>query len=341
MQSFLNGITVTCFVGSYLVAMLLDLTRSVVTIPGRGLATIAATLAGLFAHGTYLVVRAVGQAPQGPMDADSLAAGTVSAGSADGVQAGLLASWYDWSLLVAWGIAACFLFLYLRRPDTSVAVFLLPVVLALVGLSRLTLHWEPFSRAEAAGYWSLVHAFAMLIGTAAVLMGFLAGVMYLTQARRLKSKQLGAIRLKLPTLEWLQRLNRQCLIASTVAVLVGLLAGVVMNLNQWGSVAWTSGGIVLSLVLTLWLMAATTVEFFYRPVRQGRKIAYLTLASFGFLLLALYGVLSSNHGSEPLPATPPAASLPPAVLPASLLAQDRLLNVNVVPFLAIESGDRS
>ncbi len=283
MDNFIHGISLTCIVGSYLIAILLDLTRSVVTIPGRGLATIVATLAGLFAHGAYLVVRAVGQSPSGPM-----AVG----------QTGLFASWYDWSLLVAWGLAACFLLLYLRRPDTSVAVFLLPVVLALVGLSRLTRHWEPFSRAEAAGFWSSVHALSMLVGTAAVLMGFIAGVMYLVQARRLKAKQRGVIRLKLPTLEWLQRLNRHCLVVSTVAVLIGLLAGVVMNLNQWGAVAWTSGGIILSLVLTLWLVAATVVEFFYRPARQGRKIVYLTLASFGFLVLALYGVLSSDHGQS-------------------------------------------
>lgn len=316
MENFIHGISLTCIVGSYVVAMLLELTRSVTSLPGRGLATISATLAGLFAHAVYLVVRAIGQSPRGP----------ISLG-----QTGLLASWYDWSLLVAWGIAVCFLLLYLRRPDTSVAIFLLPVVLVLVGLSRLTRDWPPFSRAEAAGFWSAVHVLSMVTGTAAVLMGFVAGVMYLTQARRLKAKQLGAIRLKLPTLEWLQWLNRHCLVVSTVAVLIGLLAGVVMNLNQSGTVSWSDGGVILSVVLSLWLVAATTLEFFYGPARQGRKIVYLTLASFGFLLLALYGVVSSDHGHSRLPVSPP----------PSLLLQDRWLPVNAAFPTAIGSGDRS
>jgi len=282
MANFFYGISLTCFVGSYVVAMLLDLTRSAVQIPGRGLLTILFTVAGLFSQAVYLVARAVGQNANGEM--------------------GLFAGWYDWSLLVAWGLAACFLTLYLRRPDTSVGLFLLPPVLLLVGLASLTRDWAPFSRVEAVGLWRTVHALAMMVGTAAVLMGFIAGLMYLTQAYRLKSKQAGGRRLRLPALEWLQAMNRHCLVVSTVAVAIGSLAGVVMNLNQWGNVAWTEGGVILSLVLLLWLVAATAVEFFYPPARQGRKIVYLTFASFGFLVLAMYGVLSSEHGREPVAA---------------------------------------
>jgi ABC-type uncharacterized transport system permease subunit len=276
MDSFFFGISLTCFVGSYVVAMLLDLTRSAVRIPGRGLLTIAFTAAGLFAHGAYLIARAVGQNTGG--------------------ESGMLAGWYDWSLLVAWGMAACFLILYLRRPDTSVGLFLLPAVLVVVALASLTRDWAPFSRVEAVGLWRSVHGLAMMVGAAAVLLGFIAGLMYLTQAHRLKSKQAGRRRLKLPALEWLQGMNRHCLVVSTIAVAIGVLAGVVMNLNQWGNVPWTEGGVVLPLILFAWLVAATSVEFFYRPARQGRKIVYLTLASFGFLVLAMYGVLSSEHG---------------------------------------------
>lgn len=276
MDSFFFGISLTCFVGSYVVAMLLDLTRSAVQIPGRGLLTIVFTVAGLFSQAVYLVARAVGQNKGGDI--------------------GLLAGWYDWSLLVAWGMAACFLILYLRRPDTSVGLFLLPTVLVVVGLASLTRDWTPFSRVEAVGLWRTVHGLAMMVGAAAVLLGFIAGLMYLTQAHRLKLKKAGRRRLKMPALEWLQGMNRHCLVVSTVAVAIGVMAGVVMNLNKWGNVPWNEGGVVLPLILFAWLVAATSVEFFYRPAREGRKIVYLTLASFGFLVLAMYGVLSSEHG---------------------------------------------
>jgi hypothetical protein len=287
MEDFLRGITVTCFIGSYTVALLLELSRSVVRVPGRGLLTIAFAIAGLFAHAVYLLVRA--------SEHRSVA------------ETGLFAGWYDWSLLVAWGLAACYLVLYLRRPDTIVGYFLLPSILGLVGLALLTRNWAPFSRDEAVGVWRSIHALAMTVGAAAVLMGFIAGLMYLTKASRLKAKQAGGSTFRLPTLERLQLMNRQCLVVSTIAVGIGLFSGVIMNLNRWGFVAWGEGGVILSGVLFVWLIVATGFEFFYKPARQGRKIVYLTLASFGFLVLTMIGVFSSDHGSKPV--SPPAIGM--------------------------------
>ena len=42
----------------------------------------------------------------------------------------------------------------------------------------------------------------------------------------------------------------------------------------------------------LWLVLQSLFAFIYRPSRQGRKVAYLTLASFGFGFL----VLAAGHG---------------------------------------------
>ena len=47
-------------------------------------------------------------------------------------------------------------------------------------------------------------------------------------------------------------------------------------------------------------------EFFYKPARQGRKVAYLTVASFIFLALVLVVVILGRHA-----ATTPAGSLEP------------------------------
>jgi len=281
METFLQGISATCFVGSYIVALLLELSRSLVRVPGRGLLTIVFTIAGLFSHAVYLLVRG-----------RELTAG---------VETGLFAGWYDWSLLVAWGVAGCYLVLYLRRPDTIVGYFLLPSVLALIGLARFTREWAPFSRVEAVGVWRSIHGLAMTVGAAAVFMGFIAGLMYLTKAWRLKAKAAGGSSLRLPNLERLQLMNRQCLVVSTIAVGIGLFSGVVMNLNRWGYVGWSEGGVILSGVLFGWLVIAMAFEFFYKPAREGRKIVYLTLASFGFLIVTMIGVFSSDHGRSAVP----------------------------------------
>lgn len=276
-MQFLLGITVQCFVFSYLVAFLLELTRPLVRIPGRLPLTVLFTVAGLVAQIIYIVLHAQRQIRL-----------------ADG---GLLAGWYEWSLMLAWGLAACYLFLLVRRPDTVVGYFLLPPVLALIAVARTQADREPFTSRDAANLWLGIHGAAMLVGTLAVILGLTAALMYLVHSARLKRKRLNRGALRLPPLDWLQGLNRKCLVTGTVALGVGLLAGVIANLNR-GQVAWTGGGVLLSGVLLVWLLAATAFEFFYRPARQGRKIAYLAVASFGFLLLAWLGVLFSPHGGS-------------------------------------------
>ncbi|TWT82436.1 Cytochrome C assembly protein [Planctomycetes bacterium CA13] len=275
MLVFLGKISVTCFFASYIVVLILELLRFFGKIPGRGLAVIVMMSLGLFTHICYLVLRAV-------------ARGATS-------DVGMLASWYDWSLLVALGLAICFLIFYLRRPDTVIGIFFMPLVLATIGLSLAVRPMAPFSRSEAADVWRSIHGISMAVGAGGVLIGFLAGVMYLAQSWRLKNKRAGSS-LRLPTLETLARLNRQCLVVSTTAVAVGVIAGAVMNLNRWGQVGWTSGGVLFSFGLLLWLTVATCVEYFYAPASQGRKAFYLTLASLGFLVLAFFGVLNSPHG---------------------------------------------
>jgi ABC-type uncharacterized transport system permease subunit len=288
MKEFLSGISVTCFVGSYLVALALELTRPMLRLPARTVFILAFALAGIVAQAVYLVMLA--QPNEVRPDA------------------GLLADWYSWSLLLSWAMAWVYVVLTLRRPDTTLGYFLLPPVLGLIVLAIAVSGWEPFDRQRAAGLWRTIHGMSMLLGAAAVLMGFMAGIMYLVQSTRLKKKRRGWSGLRLPTLEWLQKLNRGTLIFSTSTVGIGTLAGVIMNLNASGSVAWSSRGVVLPFILLLWLIAATLLEFFYKPARQGRKVAYLTLASFGFLVLAMFGVFASKHGgAETTPTVPPTA----------------------------------
>ena len=128
-------------------------------------------------------------------------------------------------------------------------------------------------------------------------LGFVAGVVYLVQSHRLKHKKLSSAGLRLPSLEWLQTVNRICLLGSMLLMSVGLFSGMAMHLNRSGLIVWTDRGILLSCILFLWLVIASLFESLYKPARRGRKIAYLTLASFGFLVVAMVGLFTSNHGA--------------------------------------------
>lgn len=287
-MDFLSRITIVCFAGSFSVALLLEVLRLVKRVPLRFALTIGWTAAGLFAHTVYLLRLAQSEISQ------------VQAESA--LSTFVLSSWYDWCLLAAWGIAAVYLGLLIRRPQNAYGLFLLPLVLCLIALAVGLADQTPFARASAEQIWITIHGVVLLAGTISVSLGFAAGSMYLFQARRLKQKQPISPRIKLPPLEGLQRFNRDALIWSLSCLGIGLLSGIVLNIRlqtTGGSmIAWSDPAVLSSLTLFSWLVLVAIFEWRYRPAREGRKVAYLTIASFVFLVLVLGFVLTAGHGTK-------------------------------------------
>lgn len=276
----LSGITITCFAASYSVSLAAELSRLFFRARARMFVSVGFTAAGLLAHSLFLIAQARSE--------------TVGGGNIVP-----LSSWFDWCLIGAWLLAAVYLGVTLRRLENAVGVFLLPPVLGLIGVAVMLRHKTPFPRDEALGHWRMIHGVSLLFGTVAVTLGLVAGVMYLAQSYRLKHKLPPRPGFRLPSLEWLQRWNKIALHVSTVLLGFGLVSGIVMNAGRSsGSVAWTDPVVVSSGVLFAWLITATLFESLYKPARQGRKVAYLTLASFIFLTLVLLFVLSGRHASS-------------------------------------------
>jgi hypothetical protein len=205
-------------------------------------------------------------------------------------------------LIAAWVIAAAYVALAVSRPQTNIGLFLLPVVLALIGVACAFRDQPAFPRDRALQMWGIAHGLMLLLGTVAVSFGFAAGLMYLVQSWRLKHHVSPRSGIRLPSLEWLQTINKQSLIYSACFIALGLIAGIVLNAVESRGAApgvpWTDSVVISSAALLVWLLAATIFESLYKPAQQGRKVAYLTVASFLFLALVMAMLLSggSQHG---------------------------------------------
>ena len=274
----LTRVHLFCFAASYTVALLLEVSRLFFRAPVRQIVSAGFTLAGLVAHTVYIVLRA-NPDPQRPPP---------------------LSSWFDWLLLLSAGVALVYLVSTVRRPQTALGLFLLPLVLALIGVAAQFREAAPFPRSQAVRVWGMVHGVALLAGSVVVMLGFAAGLMYLLQSYRLKHKLPPRAGFKLPSLEWLQSANRLTLRVSSGLLAAGLLAGVVLNLvDRQAGMPWTDPVIWTSGILFAWLVTVVLFEQWYKPAQQGRKVAYLTLASFLFLVLVLGMVLwgPSQHAA--------------------------------------------
>src|SRR6185369_16381781 len=181
----LDRVTVFCFAASYSVALGLEIWRLARPRLILRVVSNAFGAAGLFAHLIYLVM----QAP--PL--------VSSNGSLLFLAFVLGIFWFYGSLhhqRVAWG------------------VFVLPLVLALIGVSQFN-PARPASEEpvlEPVKWMPWTHGVLLLLASVGICVGFLASVMYYVQVYRLRAKTLPGQGLKLMSLERLEAMNRRAIL---------------------------------------------------------------------------------------------------------------------------------
>ena len=267
----LDRVEIICFATSYTVALALELSRLLFRSGVRGVVMLAFAGVGLVIHSAFLYHRAV-----------------KTTGSP-------LSSERDWYLVAAWVLVVVSLYLVYYHPRNAFGLFLLPLVLGLICAGALA-DDTPFDRDRAAGIWGMIHGMSILLAAVAVLLASAAGLMYLTQARRLKLKLPPIRGLRLPSLEWLRSANSRTIAVSVPMLGVGVLSGMLLNGVRGAGVSPLDPLVFSTTIMFAWLLVAVVLGAVYRPAREGRKVAYLTIVSFLFLLIALALFLSTPHG---------------------------------------------
>ncbi len=274
----IEGISTTCFAASYAVALALEALRARFPDSLRQLLVRGFATAGLLAHTFYLGSRAL---------------------AAD---ASPLSSPYDWYLLAGWMLAGLYFYLELYYPRAAIGLFLFPLVLVLIGAAQVA-DSQPFAPVRASRGWGNIHGASLLLGTVTVTIGFVAGLMYLLQSYRLKHKILPSQGFRLPSLERLALINGRSIAFSAGFIGIGFVSGIVLNViahrHHGDQLAWSDPVVLIIGFMFLWLVIAAVFNSTYRPARAGRKVAYLTVTSFVFLVVAMVALLfgPTSHGT--------------------------------------------
>jgi ABC-type uncharacterized transport system permease subunit len=272
----LQGITHACFGLSYLCAFLLELARLAWPAKGWRVAGLAFGAAGVFAHSAYLLIN---QPP--------------------------LAAPYGSLLLLAWELALFYLYGTVNHAKQAWAVFVLPVVIGLVGLSLALVTASPgtstFTVPEwAAGerFWGAVHGILILLASVGVSVSFLASVMYLIQARRLRRKVAPGSGLPMLSLERLETMNRHALNWAFPLLTAGLLVGTILLPHgpSFGD-NWLSVKILST--AGLWLVFLVLLYLRYGAHVPARRLAWFSIGAFALLLVALVASHPFATGGAP------------------------------------------
>jgi ABC-type uncharacterized transport system permease subunit len=271
----MSGNLILGIVACYSAALLLELIGLKWRFPGRHAAVAACTFAGFVVHGLALS-RNVATEPVP------------------------LATPAEWLSVAAFALILVYLAAILYLPRTPSGLLLVPIALGLIAASQVASN-APFAPDRTYYFWGLTHGMLLLLGTVTMCVSFLAGVMYLVQSYALKHTQSMWNNWRLPSLEWLERVNGRMLAVSTVLILLGFASGLVLStLNQrHRSVpfSWIDPIVLSSGAMLAWLVIAELFRLVYPAARRGQKVAYLTLASFAFVVITVLvlALVDSSH----------------------------------------------
>ncbi len=268
MPAPLQNVTHACFGLSYLVAFGFELAR--VRWPASTLRYVGLTFgfAGLLAQSAFLAFHH--PTPATP---------------------------YGALLAVAWVLAVFYLYGAVHHAKQAWAIFVLPVVLGLVGLAYLVtsdpakapdLTVPPWMVGDR--FWGAVHGVLLLLAAVGICVGFLASVMYLIQARRLRKKLNPLGGMKMLSLERLEAMNRRAVNAAFPLLTLGLLLGAVL-LKQYHDFADNWFSVKVLGTAGLWVIFVVLLYLRYAAHVPGRRLAILTIVAFVLVLL----VLASAH----------------------------------------------
>ena len=138
------------------------------------------------------------------------------------------------------------------------------------------------------GSGSLPHLHVLLAGTGLAFLGVsgLAGSLFLLEHHRLKTKQ--PVRLPLPSLEALDRVNRVSLLAGFPLLTLGVVTGMMWVENVQGSL-W-SGTQHQTFSAIAWAVYAVLVTLRFGSSQGARQAAASAVGGFALLFFAVIGV---------------------------------------------------
>jgi cytochrome c-type biogenesis protein CcsB len=193
------------------------------------------------------------------------------------------------------GIILVFLIMEFRFKIAALGSFMLPLVVILM-MPVLVLSGDitvlnPVLKSG----WLGVHTSLAVLGDAAFAFAFIISIMYLVQERQLKSKHLGAIFHRLPSLDIMDTLSYKALTLGWPLFTLGMITGSIWANSAWGTYwswdpkeTWS----LITWVIYLVLLHLRTIGW------RGRKMAYLSIIGFVFVMVSFFVVSRVNIGKH-------------------------------------------
>jgi cytochrome c-type biogenesis protein CcsB len=193
------------------------------------------------------------------------------------------------------GIILVFLVMELRYRIPALGTFILPLVLVLMAPAAVVSGRIEGLNPVLKSAWLGIHTSLAVLGDAAFAFAFIISVMYLLQERQLKQRHLGTIFHRLPPLDIMDTISYRALSIGWPLYTLGMVTGSLWAESAWGSYwSWDPKETWSLIVWVVYLVLLHLRTIGWR----GRKMAYLSLAGFVFVLISFFVVSRVGTGKH-------------------------------------------
>jgi cytochrome c-type biogenesis protein CcsB len=188
----------------------------------------------------------------------------------------------------AWMVVGFFLLLRHQYKVESLGAFVSPLALLLIIWAAALPKAIPTLPPALRSWWLPIHVTFAFVGDAIFALAFCAGMIYLIQERLVKSKRVGGLSRRLPSLEVLDAINYRALTIGFPLLTIGIVTGAVWAEYAWG--AYWSWDPKETWSLITWLLYAALLHQRLTVGWRGKKAAIMAIVGFGAVLFTFLGV---------------------------------------------------
>ncbi len=136
--------------------------------------------------------------------------------------------------------------------------------------------------------WLSVHTIMAFLGYGAFAISFGVSIMYLIQSHFLKSRKLGPMFQRLPSLDTLDEISYRCLTFGFPLLTFAIISGAIWAETAWGT--YWSWDPKETWSLVTWFIYAALLHGRLTTGWRGRKAAFLSIIGFFIMLFTFIGV---------------------------------------------------
>lgn len=208
-------------------------------------------------------------------------------------------SMHEAASFFAWSIVLIFFFLEFRYKIGIMGSFILPIVfLVMLSSAFLPRAMAPLTP-SLQSHWLWIHAIFAFAGIAAFAVAFGISIMYLHQEHYLKSKHLGSLYHRLPSLQVMDEINHKLINIGFPFFTMAIITGALWAESAWGRFWRWDPKEVWSLIT--WLIYALVFHLRLAAGWRQKRAAVLSIIGFIVVLFTFFGVnllLKSIHSFQ-------------------------------------------